>query len=153
MHFDDYRPVDYARLPRENATVSVLTFLAMFQGQPFDVQVSQSFHDGHPEVAWKRGAAIIGPVDGFWEQRSPIAAEDIRHMQSRVLQFVAHARIPEDQLSSVPLCPESWCRWIKTDSEAFAARRQQPVAPAALQRRPLPALPWAETGPEDEDQP
>ena len=53
--FDDYRPVEYAALPRDNPTIAVTTFLAMFQQQPFDVQVSQSFNDGHPEVVWKRG--------------------------------------------------------------------------------------------------
>eukprot|EP00973_Karenia_brevis_P049637 6890040-Karenia_brevis.AAC.1 len=38
IYFDDYRPVQYARLPKDNPTVSVLTFLAMFQRQPFEIQ-------------------------------------------------------------------------------------------------------------------
>ena len=66
IYFDDYRPVEYAALPKDNPTVSVTTFLAMFQGQPFDVQVSQSFNDGHPEIVWRRGAAMTAKQDGLW---------------------------------------------------------------------------------------
>ena len=145
IYFDDYRPVEYARLPSNNPTVSVLTFLALFQRQPFDVQVSQSFHDGHPELVWRRGAAITGPVEGFWEQRGSISAEDVRHMQSRVVQFQAYHQIPEGQLSPLPVCPQSWCRWLLVDSAAFATRSLLHQAPVALPRRPLPALPESES--------
>ena len=65
--FDDYRPVEYAALPRDNPTISCTTFLAMFQQQPFDVQVSQSFNDGHPEIVWGRGAAMTAKEEGLWE--------------------------------------------------------------------------------------
>ena len=145
IYFDDYRPVDYARLPRENPTVSVLTFLAMFQRRPFDVQVSQSFHDGHPEMVWRRGAAITGPLDGFWDRSGSITAEDVRHMQSRVVSFHAYHQVPENQLSPVPLCPQAWCRWLLVDSAAFAARPLLRPVPTELRRRPLPPLPVAET--------
>ena len=39
MYFDDYRPVEYAACPKENPTIPVTDFLAMFCGQPFDIQV------------------------------------------------------------------------------------------------------------------
>ena len=60
-----------------------MTFLAMFQGQPFDVQVSQSFNDGHPEMTWTTGAELTAPLDGVWEPRGDVSYEDIRHMKTR----------------------------------------------------------------------
>ena len=143
IYFDDYRPVEYARLPRENPTLSVLTFIAMFQGQPFEVQVSQSFNDGHPEIAWKRGAALTGPLDGFWEPRGLVVAEDVRHIQSRVVQFEAHHVIPTSSFASVPLCPESWSRWVLRDSELFAMRLPAQVSSPPLPYEPMPELPLA----------
>ena len=140
IYFDDYRPVDFARLPRENATLGVSTFLAMFQGQPFDVQVSQSFNDGHPEVTWKRGAALTAPLDGVWEPRGDVSYEDIRHMKSRVQQFEAHHVQPMEQLVKVPSCAASWARWLIVDSVAFAHRANS-VARPLLPKRRLPTLP------------
>ena len=48
--------------------------------------------------------------------------EDIRHMQSRVIQFSAHHVIPTESIQQVPMCRESWARWLVIDSAAFAAR-------------------------------
>ena len=122
IYFDDFRPVEYAALPRDNPTISTTTFLAMFQGQPFDIQVSQSFNDGHPEVTWRRGAAMTAKAEGLWQQVGSVAMEDIRHMQSRVIQFSAHHVIPTESFQQVPMCRESWARWLVIDSAAFAAR-------------------------------
>ena len=44
-------------------------------------------------------------------------------------------------MSLVPLCPQSWCRWLLVDSAAFAARPVPRQLPEALPRRPLPPLP------------
>ena len=149
MYFDDYRPVDYAALPKVPApTISATLFLAMFCGQPFDVVVSQSFHDGHPEVEWHRGAAMTAKEEGLWEPKADVTREEIRHMQSRVEQFVASFQIPEADFETAPLCKESWCRWILTDSISFA-NRQGPERPLSSARPPLaplarPELPIAE---------
>ena len=107
IYFDDYRPVEFAALPRDNPTVSVTTFLALFQGQPFDVQVSQSFNDGHPKLRWTRGAAMTAKLDGFWSRMGNVADEDIRHMQARVLQFDALVTMREEDFVTVPRCKES----------------------------------------------
>ena len=147
IYFDDYRPVEFARLPRDNPTIDVSTFLAMFQGQPFDVQVSQSFNDGHPEVTWTRGAALTAPSDGVWEPRGDVTHEEVRHMKSRVQQFEAYHVLPKEQLVGVPSCASSWARWLVVDSIAFSQRVNVPRAPPLLKRR-LPALPISspETG-------
>ena len=75
VYFDDYRPVDYAAHPKENPTVPVTDFLAMFCGQPFNIQVSQSFNDGHPDMEYHRGAAMTAKEEGLWD---PIGSEDGR---------------------------------------------------------------------------
>ena len=51
LFWDDFRPVEYAE-----ETVPVATMLSLFQGSPFEVQVSQSFHDGNIDCEWRRGA-------------------------------------------------------------------------------------------------
>ena len=140
IYFDDYRPVEYAALPKDNPTVSVTTFLAMFQGQPFDVQVSQSFNDGHPEIVWRRGAAMTAKQDGLWQRMGMVADEDIRHMQSRVMQFSAYHVMDPADFVSVPHCKESWARWVVADSLAFAARPAPRPAPQ-LRRLHVPVLP------------
>ena len=140
IYFGDYRPVDFARLPRENATIGVMTFLAMFQCQPFDVQVSQSFNDGHPEMTWTRDAALTAPLDGVWEPRGDVSYEDIRHMKTRVQQFESYHVLPTEQLVPVPTCAASWARWLVIDSVAFAHRANSVPRPL-LPKRQLPALP------------
>ena len=131
--FDDDRPVEYVALPRDNPTIAVTTFLAMFQQQPFDVQVSQSFNDGHPELVWKRGAAMTAKEAGLWEPLGMVSREDVRHMQSRVLQFNATGTLAEEDMASVPNCDESFARWLIVDSCAYAAQPPRRVAPALSQ--------------------
>ena len=148
--FDDYRPVEYAALPRDNPTIAVTTFLAMFHPQPFDVQVSQSFNDGHPEVVWKRGgAAMTAKEAGLWEPLGMVSREDVRHMQSRALQFHATGALEEEDLASVPHCAESFARWLIVDSCAYASRPPARVA-TELRRAILPLLP-PEAEPDNED--
>ena len=144
IFFDDFRPVDYASLPRDNPTVAVTTFLAMFCGQPFDVQVSQSFHDGHPQVTWKRGAAITAKAEGLWQPTPAVPAEEIRHMQARVYEFKAEAVIAEHSFRTLPKCAASFAKWLLHDSRAFSLRMPRQVAVG--QRVPLPIV--AEDGAE-----
>ena len=58
LYWDDYRPVEYAA----TGTVPVPTFLSLFQGYFFEVTVSQSFHDGNPDLRWTRGAAMTAKL-------------------------------------------------------------------------------------------
>jgi hypothetical protein len=140
IYFDEYRPVEYAALPKDNPTVSATTFLAMFQGQPFDVQVSQSFNDSHPEVIWKHGAAMTAKEEGLWDPMGIVTREEIRHMQSRVEVFRAGYIIPEADFVSLPLCGESWARWLVHDSMLYAAA-PRPQPPLVARRRLVPLLP------------
>ena len=89
IYFDDYRPVEYATMPKENPTIPAIDFLAMFCGQPFSVQVSQSFNDGHPGIKYQKGAAMTAKEEGLWDPYGSISREEIRHMQARVEIFRA----------------------------------------------------------------
>ena len=146
VYWDDYRPVEYAAMPPGNPTVPVLDFLAFFQGQRFKPQVSQSFNDGHPSVTWKKGALITAKREGLWEPMGNVTAEEIDHMKARVELFHATHVVSTnpDEFQPSPACPNPWCRWLVTDSMAYAARqgpRHLGTLGAKLLPKPLPALP------------
>lgn len=61
MFWDDFRPVEFAH----EKTVPVSVFLSLFIGQPSEIQVSQSFNDGNPDVIWQRGVAFTGKSEGL----------------------------------------------------------------------------------------
>ncbi len=69
-------------------------------------------------------------MEGLWHLKDPVTAEDIRHMQSRVIQFDALVPV-EGQLREIPLCAEPWRKWI-VEASAANAVRQIPAQPAAL---------------------
>jgi hypothetical protein len=145
VYFDDYRPVEYAACPEQNPTVPVTDFLALFCGQPFNIQVSQSFNDGHPTMEYHKGAAMTAKEQGLWDPLGNVTREEIRHMQARVELFRATHVVGEnpDEFATSPACAESWCRWVVVDSVAYAARQGPRNLPGGAPRRAkaLPALP------------
>ena len=147
IYFDDYRPVEYAACPKENPTIPVTEFLAMFCGQTFDIQVSQSFNDGHPDMKYKKGAAMTGKEEGLWDPIGNVTRQEIKHMKARVELFRATHVVGEnpDDFDTSPGCAESWCRWIVVASIAYAHRqapRNFPDGGAHLprKRKALPSL-------------
>jgi len=125
IYWDDYRPVEYAAMPKDNPTVPVTDFLAMFQGQAFKPQVSQSFNNGHLAVVWKKGVVMTAKAKGLWEPMGNVTPEEITHMKARVDIFPATHVVgtnPADFQTS-PACPNPWCRWVVTDSMAYASRQ------------------------------
>jgi hypothetical protein len=121
LYLDDYRPVEFAALPsRPCPTVPVPTFLKLLGGQHLEVAVSQSFNNGNIDLRWQRGVVITAKADGIWDRISPVTAEDIRHMQSRVHQFCATAQL--QQLREVPACPEGFSSWLVHGSARAAVR-------------------------------
>ena len=81
---------------------------------------------------------MTAKLDGLWARVGNVTDEDIRHMQARVEQFVALVTLREEDFVTVPPCKQSWCRWVLTESAAYAARpglHQPTLAP-----RQLPAL-------------
>ena len=143
IFWDDYRPVEYA----SRGTVPVGTFLTLFGGQHLEIQVSQSWNNGHPDIKWRKGAALTAKEEGLWDLMmpmpgmTPVSREDIRHMQSRVEQFRAGFAIPEGQMVHVPNCGPSFCRWLIAESASFDFERGIAPVPRALRGRQLPPLP------------
>ena len=106
LFWDDYRPVEYAQ-----ETVEVPTFLSLFTGHPFEVQVSQSHNDGNVDFEWRRGAVMTAKEEGLWEPYGNVSQEDVNHMKSRAHVFTARAKIPK--LADTAMCPRCMCLWIR----------------------------------------
>jgi len=122
IFWDDYRPVEYAM-----GTVPVATFLSLFEGKPFEVQMSQSFNDGNVDFEWRRGAVLTAKKQGLWDLRGDISEEDVRHMQSRVDVYECSAKV--SQLQHTDACEVCMCKWI---CDGAAARDAAPVSQPAL---------------------
>ena len=132
IYFDEFFPVEYAAIPDRAPTIPAVTFKKLFSGQALEVQTSQCFNNGNEDVKWSRGAAITAPLENLWVPQGRCTAEDIRHMKSRVLQFDALVPI-QGELKQVPLCPESWCKYVVDTSAAYAARMPYALPPPAGQ--------------------
>jgi hypothetical protein len=130
IYWDEYSPVEFASRPSRSPTVPAVTFKKLFAGQFLRIQVSQAHHDGNPDFKWTRGAALTAPLEGLWDVVKPVTKEDVRHMQSRVIQFDANVAIA-GPLQTVPHCAESWCKFVVQCASAYAARVA--TVPAALQ--------------------
>jgi hypothetical protein len=122
--WDDYRPVEYAQ-----ETIHVATFLSMFTGFPFEVQVSQSFNDGNVDFQWNRGAVLTAKEEGLWKPYGEVSGEDIKHLQARVDIFRCTAKVPS--LKDTETCAACMCCWIRDAAAAHDARQvlQQPLLP------------------------
>jgi hypothetical protein len=122
IYLDDFRPVEYAALPlRPAPTLPVPTFLKLLGGQYLEVAVSQSFNNGNADLRWRRGVVMTAKADGLWDRLGQVTAEDVRHMQSRVVQFTAVAQLPSESLRQVSPCATSWARWLCETASAAAA--------------------------------
>ena len=88
LFWDDFPPVAYAQ-----EAIPVTTFLSLFQGQPFEVQVSQAFNDGNVDFEWRRGGVLTAKAEKLWVPYGKVTEEDVRHMQSRVTVFQSTAKV------------------------------------------------------------
>lgn len=122
--WDDFRPVHYAQ-----ETVEVSTLLSLFNGFPFEVNVSQSFNDGNVDFEWRRGALVTAPEEDLWQPRGVVAAEDVRHMRNRFEEFVCRAAVKK--LKDSDACAIHMCKWIM-DGAAEADAREVLRAPVLL---------------------
>ena len=128
IFWDDYRPVEFAH----EKTVPVATFLSLFMGKDVEIQVSQSFNDGNPDVRWNRGVVFTSKVEGLWDATSRVSAEDIRHMRNRCELFAFTAVVTA--LKDVDPCPSCMARWITAYAAEWDAKALAPtpgMAPAA----------------------
>ncbi len=131
LFWDDYRPVQYAQ-----ATVEVATLLSLFNGFPFEVQVSQSFNDGNPDFEWRRGAVVTAPEEKLWEPSGVVTAEDVRHMRNRFEEFHVHAIVKK--LRESDACAIHMCKWIvagaaEADAQAVLQAPALPLVTASAQ--------------------
>ena len=130
MYLDEFQCVEYAAVPARKPTIPVSTMLKLLGGQYFEVQVSQSFHDGNMDCRWRRGIAITSKSEGLWSPRGSVTPEDIVHLRNRVEQFTANSQLDKKVLRAVVPCKYSFCKWVTSASKAFTERRllQLPVS-------------------------
>ena len=127
IFWDDYRPVEFAH----EKTVPVSLFLSLFIGKHAEVQASQSFNDGNPDVQWNHGVVFTGKLEGIWQPTKRVSAEDIRHIRNRVAEFPFLAPLPDGSLKDVVSCAPHMARWIVKGAAAYDAAfgaRQPAVA-------------------------
>ena len=117
LFWDDYQPVVFGQ-----KTVPVSTFLSLFQGQPFEVQVSQSFNDGNIDFEWHHGCVLTAKAESLWTPMPGVDAEDVRHMQSsRLLLFQSTAQVKH--LKYTAPCARCMCSWIVDGAGQFDAKQ------------------------------
>lgn len=121
--------MEYASVPARKPTIPASTMLKLLGGQFFEVQVSQSFHDGNKDCRWRRGIVITSKSEGLWSPRGVVTPEDVAHLRNRVEQFTAVSQLDKKSLRAVAPCRYSFCKWVTSASKAFAERRvlQLPV--------------------------
>ena len=131
LFWDDYRPVEYAQ-----ETIPVSTFLSLGQGEPFEVQVAQSFHDGNVDFEWRHGAVLTAKESGLWAPWGVVNEEDIMHLQSRVDVHRVVAKVPG--MKDTTPCAVHMCRWVRDGAMAQDASLllspALPVQPGAIGR-------------------
>ena len=106
LFWDDFRPVEQGQ-----RNVPVTTFLSLFQGQPFEVQVSQSFNDGNIDFEWHRGCVLTAKAKDLWKPLPGVDEEDIKHMKSRLLLFTCTETI--SALRATTPCAVCLGRWVR----------------------------------------
>eukprot|EP00435_Cladocopium_sp_Y103_P053431 s1435_g17.t1 len=139
LFWDDFRPVEYGQ-----RTVPVTTFLSLFQGQPFEVQVSQSFNDGNIDFEWHRGCVLTAKAKDLWKPLPGVDEEDIKHMKSRLLLFTCTETI--SQLRATTPCAVCLSKWVRDGAlehdaaEALRAPSLPSTGPEAAELLSLGAL-------------
>ena len=136
IFWDDYRFVDYAQ-----ETLPVSTFLSLFNGLLFEMQVSQAFNDGNCDFQWQRGCLMTAKAKDLWEPWGQVEEEDVQHMKSRVDIF--HCKAKVGKLKAVEPCACCMSKWIVAACAAHDAR-------PALQPPLLPVLAEQQAGAEQE---
>eukprot|EP00438_Fugacium_kawagutii_P003219 Skav200447 [mRNA] locus=scaffold1922:147746:149470:+ [translate_table: standard] len=125
LFWDDYRPVEYGQ-----KTVPVTTFLSLFHGQPFEVQVSQSFNDGNIDFEWHRGCLLTAKAKDLWAPLPGVDEEDIKHMKSRLMIFPCTETIPA--LRPTTPCKVCFSKWVRDGALEYDAAQALHVPRLAL---------------------
>ena len=129
--WDEYNPVEFAHM----GVMPVTTYKKAFNGQFFEIQVPQSFHDGNKDFRWQRGCVFTNKLEGLWEPTRRVSEEDIRHLKSRVELFHCTAAFEAPARGSgerppLPQCRFHLAKWVRDGAQAYdaAGALQQPPA-------------------------
>ena len=125
--WDEFSPVEFAH----HNVLPVTVFKKAFNGQWFEIQVPQSFHDGNVDFRWQRGAVFTNKLEGLWTPTRKVPQEDIRHIKSRVHLFECDSEFapPGEVRPEIPQCAVHLCKWIVAGAARFDAQAMvtQPI--------------------------
>jgi hypothetical protein len=115
LFWDDYRPVEFAQ-----ETVDVSTYLSLFNGFPFEVKQSGSYHEANEDFAWHRGCLMTAKSKGLWDAYGEVSQEDVQHMKNRMYIFPCTAVIK--RLKETVPCACCMSKWIVAGAAEADAR-------------------------------
>ena len=129
VFWDEANPVEMA----DKGVLSITTFKAAFGGKFFEIQRSQSFHDGNKDWRWQRGCVFTNKAKGLWDTTERVSSEDVAHLKSRVECFpCTHLVVPEGSAPVITAqCSIHMSKWIRDGAAAYDAAQliQPPLAP------------------------
>ena len=130
VFWDEFHPVEFAHA----GVLAVTTFKKAFGGKWFEIQRSQSFHDGNADFRWQQGVVFTNKEQGLWDTTELVSAEDVSHLQSRVELFrFTHVVVPPGDRPSkgnVPTCAVHQSRWIRDGAADFDSMQGLRMAPS-----------------------
>ena len=118
--WDEFSPVEFA----DSDVLPVTQFKKAFNGQWFEIQVPQGYHDGNKDFRWKHGAVFTNKSVGLWNETRKVSAEDIMHLRSRVREFqCTQVFLQQGQRRpDIPQCAVHLAKWICEGAAAYDAR-------------------------------
>ena len=120
VFWDEFDPVAYAHA----GVLPAAQFKKAFNGQWFEIQVPQNFHDGNKDFRWRRGAVFTNKEEDLWRPTDRVRLEDVRHLQSRVHQFSCTAVFvpPGEGRPEIPQCAHHLAKWVQLGADRFDAQ-------------------------------
>ena len=132
LFWDECDPVELADL----GVMPVTTFKKAFNGQWFEVQLPQGYHDGNEDFRWNRGCVFTNKARNLWRTTENVSEEDLNHLRSRVELFRCTAVfVPPGRAARrqpIEQCRHHLAKWVRDGAQAFDAKclLQQPATAA-----------------------
>lgn len=119
LFWDDFRPVEYGQ-----RTVPVTTFLSLFQEQPFEAQVSQSFNEecGFRVAPWLLKAVRACQSLGVSSAKLRAPRAKTSAVNSRTFCLGKLARSQHSQTLHRLMLMTGRCAWKRWDAQGFGSR-------------------------------
>ena len=116
VFWDEYEPVTFAVA----GAIPKAQFCKAFNGQLFEIQVTQNAHDGNVDFRWNRGAVFTAKSTELWDLKGDVTAEDVAHMKARCECYPCTGTIKRTP-GGIKQCRYHLARWVRDGANAFDA--------------------------------